>query len=174
MIGTETRITSKLYKATVKKGQQLREKFEKVGEVLTPDAQNPDAPCEGNEKTIVQIPQAVKAVYPNEPDFHRDSFERDLREVLETFVAYRTDIGYFDGLNYVAAMLLQFEDEESVFTSMVNLFLQYIVDCGGPQEQGEVRGVLLRLQEGDGGGGADVAAHFEEKEVDLKVLLKEW
>ncbi len=174
MIGTETRITSKLYKATVKKGQQLREKFEKVGEVLTPDAQNPDAPCEGNEKTIVQIPQAVKAVYPNEPDFHRDSFERDLREVLETFVAYRTDIGYFDGLNYVAAMLLQFEDEESVFTSMVNLFLQYIVDAVDPKNKEkfeEYCSVFKKVMEEVV---PDVAAHFEEKEVDLKVLLKEW
>lgn len=174
MIGTETRITSKLYKATVKKGQQLREKFEKVGEVLTPDAQNPDAPCEGNEKTIVQIPQAVKVVYPNEPDFHRDSFERDLREVLETFVAYRTDIGYFDGLNYVAAMLLQFEDEESVFTSMVNLFLQYIVDAVDPKNKEkfeEYCSVFKKVMEEVV---PDVAAHFEEKEVDLKVLLKEW
>lgn len=31
MIGMETRITSKQYKVSVKKGKELREKFEKVG-----------------------------------------------------------------------------------------------------------------------------------------------
>ena len=50
-------------------------------------------------------------------------------------MAYRPDIGYFDGLNFVAAMVLQFQDAESAFTSTVNLFSEYIVDAVDPERK---------------------------------------
>ena len=60
MIGMETRIAAKLYRVTMKNGKSLREKFEKVLSDRGIDDQNPDAPTEGNEKTILDIPNAVK------------------------------------------------------------------------------------------------------------------
>ena len=62
MIGMETRITAKLYRVTMKNGKGLREKFEKVRLEVDDDGQNPDAPTEGNEKTILEIPNAVKGI----------------------------------------------------------------------------------------------------------------
>lgn len=50
MIGNEIRIAQKLYKVNLKNGKGLLEKFEK----------NPDAPTEGSEKTVLDIPKAVK------------------------------------------------------------------------------------------------------------------
>lgn len=60
MIGTEVRIAAKLYRVNVKNGKSLREKFTLVVSQRLADPQNPDAPTEGNEKSILQIPQAVK------------------------------------------------------------------------------------------------------------------
>lgn len=116
----------------------------------------------------------MKDVYPQEPDFHRGSFEKDLQEVLETFVAYRPDIGYFDGLNYVAAMLLQFEDVESVFTSTVNLFLQYIVDAVDPKNKDKFADYCSTFKSVLEEQLPSVASYFEEKDVDPTVLLKDW
>ena len=62
MIGMETRIAAKLYRVTMKNGKGLRDKFEKVRLEMNHDGQNPDAPTEGNEKTILEIPKAVKGL----------------------------------------------------------------------------------------------------------------
>ena len=56
MIGKEIRIAQKLYKVNMKNGKGLQEKFEK----------NPDAPTEGNEKTILEIPKAIKGMFYDE------------------------------------------------------------------------------------------------------------
>ena len=52
MIGKEIRIAQKLYKVNMKNGKGLQEKFEK----------NPDAPTEGSEKSILEVPKAVKGM----------------------------------------------------------------------------------------------------------------
>lgn len=174
MIGTDTRITKKLYNVNVKNGKQLREKFTNVLLLFLFDRQNPDAPTEGNEKSILQIPQAVKDVYPDEASFHDAKFEKSLQEVLETFVAYRPDIGYFDGLNYVAAMLLQFQDEESVFTSVVNLFLKYIINAVDPEMKSSFEDYCNTFNRALEEEVPDVASYFQEQDIKISTILKDW
>lgn len=120
------------------------------------------------------IPKAVKEVYPNESSFHDAKFEASLQEVLETFVAYRPDIGYFDGLNYVAAMLLQFQDPETVFTSVVNLFLNYVILAVDPEMKTQFEdycAAFMRAMEEEV---PDVAGYFQEKDVSIATILKDW
>ncbi|CBK24701.2 LOW QUALITY PROTEIN: uncharacterized protein [Blastocystis hominis] len=164
MIGTEVRIAAKLYRVNVKNGKGLREKF----------TSNPDAPTEGNEKSILQIPQAVKDVYPEESSFHDARFERDLQELLETFVAYRPDIGYFDGLNYISAMLLQFQDEESAFTSTVNLFTQYLSNAVDPEMKDKFKEYCAAFGSAMDEEVPDVRSAFQDNKVDIAVILKDW
>lgn len=164
MIGRETRITSKLYRVNVKNGANLRDKF----------AANPNAPTEGNEKTVIQIPNGVKEVYPNESSFHTADFEKSLQQLLETWVAYRPDIGYFDGLNFVAAMVLQFQDAESAFTSTVNLFSEYIVDAVDPERKADFKDYCTAFESALGEEVPEVASYFSDKEVESAVILRDW
>lgn len=69
-------------------------------------------------------------------------------------MAYRPDIGYFDGLNFVAAMVLQFQDAESAFTSTVNLFSEYIVDAVDPERKADFKDYCTAFESALGEGSA--------------------
>ena len=116
----------------------------------------------------------MKDVYPNESSFHDEKFEKNLQEVLETFVAYRPDIGYFDGLNYVAAMLLQFQDPESVFTSMVNLFMNYIINAVDPEMKSSFEDYCTTFERAMEEECVDVCNYFQENGVSTSTILKDW
>lgn len=89
-------------------------------------------------------------------------------------MAYRPDIGYFDGLNYVAAMLLQFQDQESAFTSTVNLFGEYIVDAVDAERSGEFKDYCAAFESALSEEVPDVASYFSDNNVNSAVILKDW
>lgn len=113
-------------------------------------------------------------MFPEESSFHDERFERDLQELLETFVAYRPDIGYFDGLNYVSAMLLQFQDEESAFTSTVNLFTQYLSNAVDPEMKDKFKEYCAAFSSAMEEEVPDVRSAFQENKVDVAVILRDW
>ena len=52
-----------------------------------------------------------------------------LREVLQTFVCYRPDIGYIQGMTYLgASLLLYMDDEYEVFRCLANLLSRHLID----------------------------------------------
>ena len=113
-------------------------------------------------------------MYPEESSFHDARFERDLQELLETFVAYRPDIGFFDGLNYISAMLLQFQDEESAFTSTVNLFTQYLSNAVDPEMKDKFKEYCAAFGSAMDEEVPDVRSAFQDNKVDIAVILKDW
>lgn len=48
---------------------------------------------------------------------------KSLNTLLGAFAAYRPDIGYIQGMGYLGAMLLLYQDTYSAFESMSNLIL---------------------------------------------------
>lgn len=116
----------------------------------------------------------MKDVYPNEASFHDSKFETSLQEVLETFVAYRPDIGYFDGLNFVGAMLLQFQDSESAFTSVVNLFMSYIINAVDPEMKSSFACYCNAFMSAMEEEVPDVASYFQENKISVDTILKDW
>lgn len=90
------------------------------------------------------------------------------------WVAYRPDIGYFDGLNYVAAMLLQFQDQESAFTSTVNLFQEYMVVVMDPDRKMEFKDYCTAFESALGEEVSEVASYFSESKIDSSVILRDW
>ena len=85
-------------------------------------------------------------------------------------MAYRPDIGYFDGLNFVAAMVLQFQDAESAFTSTVNLFSEYIVDAVDPERKADFKDYCTAFESALGEEVPEVASYFSDKEVELSLI----
>jgi hypothetical protein len=48
-----------------------------------------------------------------------------LQRILEAFTMYRPDIGYVQGMSYVAATLLLYMDEHSAFVTFCNMITKY-------------------------------------------------
>eukprot|EP00761_Pharyngomonas_kirbyi_P004679 gb/GECH01004684.1/.p1 GENE.gb/GECH01004684.1/~~gb/GECH01004684.1/.p1 ORF type:complete len:537 (+),score=115.46 gb/GECH01004684.1/:1-1611(+) len=48
-----------------------------------------------------------------------------LEEVLETYVKYRPDVGYVQGMSYIAAMLLLYSDTYNTFVGLANMLNKY-------------------------------------------------
>ena len=89
-------------------------------------------------------------------------------------MAYRPDIGYFDGLNYVAAMCLEFQDAETAFNSTVNLINEYIITAIDSERKGEFKQYITAFESALAEEVPDVAGHFSENEVDSGVILRDW
>lgn len=47
----------------------------------------------------------------------------DLKEVLQAFVVSRPDVGYIQGLSYIAGMLLLYMDKYQSFVALMNIIL---------------------------------------------------
>lgn len=48
-----------------------------------------------------------------------------LLRMLEAFTIYRPDIGYVQGMSYIAATLLLYMDEHSAFITFCNMITKY-------------------------------------------------
>ena len=60
--------------------------------------------------------------------FKKDGLHYDkLQRILEAFTMHRPDIGYVQGMSYVAAVLLLYMDEHSAFISFCNMITKYPV-----------------------------------------------
>jgi Rab-GTPase-TBC domain len=85
------------------------------------------------EPLILQERSAHKAImldlprtFPELAFFHADGseYEDSLREILEAFMYLRPDIGYSQGMSFLAAVLLLYiEDASEAFTCFVNMLL---------------------------------------------------
>ena len=79
-------------------------------------------------KSIRLINLDIPRTFPELSFFHGDSFPEAeaLRIVLETYVCYRPDVGYVQGMSYLSAMLLLYMDTYSAFQCLVNLLASHL------------------------------------------------
>eukprot|EP01094_Clydonella_sp_ATCC50884_P001249 TRINITY_DN10931_c0_g1_i1.p1 TRINITY_DN10931_c0_g1~~TRINITY_DN10931_c0_g1_i1.p1 ORF type:complete len:456 (+),score=101.64 TRINITY_DN10931_c0_g1_i1:30-1370(+) len=76
----------------------------------------------GREGTVALIELDLSRTFPAIALFQRDGPLHDqLRQVLEAYVCYRPDIGYVQGMSYLAAMLLINVDSYEAFQCLANL-----------------------------------------------------
>lgn len=63
--------------------------------------------------------------FPGLAFFHADgsTYEDALRDILESFVYLRPDVGYSQGMSFLAAVLLLFMEPSEAFTCFVNMLL---------------------------------------------------
>ena len=88
-------------------------------------------------KNIIQdfdvIERDLNRTFPDNIHFHRESFQREepfmiqaLRRVLLAFSIYDTEIGYCQSMNFLAALLLLFLNEEKAFWMLVIITKKYL------------------------------------------------
>ena len=80
------------------------------------------------EKTINIIELDIERTFPYLGVFRGNSpMAEDLREILRVFVISRPDIGYIQGLSFIAGILLLNMDKFKAFISLMNLILNPIM-----------------------------------------------
>jgi len=81
----------------------------------------------GKEKSVSVIVLDLPRTFPGLSFFQPGGPCHDqLKNVLEAFVCSRVDLGYVQGMSYVAALLLLFMDEFEAFQSICGLFQREI------------------------------------------------
>ena len=80
------------------------------------------------EKSINVIDLDIERTFPSLGLFKGNSpMAEDLREILRVFVISRPDIGYIQGLSFIAGILLLNMDKYKAFISLMNLILNPIM-----------------------------------------------
>jgi TBC1 domain family member 14 len=79
-------------------------------------------PHHGREESMGTIQYDLPRTHAQESRFHDDSPQSAaLKSILQTYASYRPDIGYVQGMGYVAAMCVEYLDEYQAFTTFANL-----------------------------------------------------
>lgn len=65
-----------------------------------------------------------------------------LRRILEAFAVHRPDVGYVQGMSYVAAVLLLYMDEHSAFITFCNMITKYPIMPFYTFNEGQVKKAL--------------------------------
>mmetsp|Transcript_43359 Transcript_43359/g.102048 ORF Transcript_43359/g.102048 Transcript_43359/m.102048 type:complete len:551 (+) Transcript_43359:82-1734(+) len=118
-IGNQLRITQGMYDIFRQHARVAREKMEAEGE--SADGGGNDHLL-GSEGSLRIVDKDLPRTFAELGFFHEGGpLEAQLRDVLEAYVFYRPDVGYVQGMSYLAAMLLLSMDTFQAFVALANL-----------------------------------------------------
>ena len=137
-LGNRFSITKEYYEIQVKNSKEILEKYKinKKNENTINDTNTISNENEikdvgvikDKEKSINIIDLDIERTFPYLGIFKGDSpMAQDLREILRVFVISRPDIGYIQGLSFIAGILLLNMDKFKAFISLMNLILNPIM-----------------------------------------------
>eukprot|EP01029_Cantina_marsupialis_P009516 TRINITY_DN220_c1_g6_i1.p1 TRINITY_DN220_c1_g6~~TRINITY_DN220_c1_g6_i1.p1 ORF type:complete len:1456 (+),score=457.57 TRINITY_DN220_c1_g6_i1:284-4369(+) len=130
----------------------------------------------GREASMHLVSQDLPRTFASLQLFAEEGpFYDQLLDVLETFACFRPDLGYVQGMTYMAAVLcLYLPSTYAVFQSLSNLVLKhhlfafYSMNQPLLQQYYSLFNRLLRLRL------PDLVAHFEEEGIETSVFLYQW
>jgi TBC1 domain family member 14 len=129
----------------------------------------------GKEATFSYIDVDLTRTFPSLAFFSQDChMNEELRHILETFCFYRPDIGYVQGMSYIAGNLLLYMDPLTAFTCFANLlrssffhaFLK--LDRAMMQERYSILDALFRDHL------PKLHRHFDEENIIPDLYFLEW
>ena len=142
-LGNRFSITKEYYEIQVKNSKEILEKY-KISKKNEDDKESEKEILLSNvnstinnetitltkdkEKSINIIELDIERTFPYLGIFKGNSpMAQDLREILRVFVISRPDIGYIQGLSFIAGILLLNMDKFKAFISLMNLILNPIM-----------------------------------------------
>ena len=131
-LGNKFSITKEYYQIQVNNSKKILKKYLKIKEKNNQknaiiDNNNKDD-SKDKENTILIIELDIERTFPELGLFKGNSpMAEDLREILRVFVISRPDIGYIQGLSFIAGLLLLNMDKFKAFISLMNLVLNPII-----------------------------------------------
>lgn len=163
-VGNPMAITQEFYCINVAKAQKLRQQLES-GEVE----------AVGKEGSLKFIKTDISRTFHQMGYFREGSpLNLQLRDMLEAFTISRPDIGYVQGMSYVAGMLLLNLEPYKAFVLLVNIVSSplllpfYRLDQVGITRRCQLFRLLLRENM------PDLTEHFETEGVKTGMFLIEW
>jgi hypothetical protein len=159
-LGNTVAVTPELYEINVQKAQRLRGKPE---EGL------------GKESTVRLVSQDISRTF-NQFGFFREGspLNLQLRDMLEAFALYRPDIGYVQGMSYLAGILLLNLEPYKAFIALVHIVSSpallpfYLMDEVGIGTRCQLFRVLFKVNL------PELCDHFEAEGVQPKMFLIDW
>lgn len=115
-LGNPLNVTKELYEVLKERALQGRKEYEEEDNGNLLEHQR-----SAHKSIILDLPRT----FPNLTFFHADgsTYEDALRDILEAFVYLRPDVGYSQGMSFLAAVLLLFMDPPDAFCCFVNMLL---------------------------------------------------
>jgi alpha-tubulin suppressor-like RCC1 family protein len=127
------------------------------------------------EKSINLIDLDIERTFPYMGVFKQDSpLGENLREILRIFVVARPDIGYVQGLSYIAATLLLQMDKFQAFVCFMNIILSpnilpfYLLDEKNIKKRLDLFNDIFKINL------PELFEHFKENEIMPEHYLLEW
>lgn len=164
LIGNPMGITQEFFFINVSKAQRLREQLE-----------SGDFEAIGKEGSLKFIKTDISRTFHQMGYFREGSpLNYQLRDLLEAFTLCRPDIGYIQGMSYVAGMLLLNLEPYKAFMLLVNIISSpllisfYMLDQAGIIRRCQVFRLLLRHNL------PELSDHFENEGVKPGMFLIEW
>ena len=127
-LGNKFSITKEYYEIQVKNIKETLEKYKinNSKSEIEIDKEKNNIKDKGKSINIIELD--IERTFPYLGLFKGDSpMAQDLREILRVFVISRPDIGYIQGLSFIAGILLLNMDKFKAFISLMNLILNPII-----------------------------------------------
>lgn len=127
-IGNQLQITKELYDIfrshAIRGRRDLETARRRAAEAGSEEKSNEEDGAEllGSESSLKVLDKDLPRTFAQLSFFHKGGpLEQQLRDVLEAYIFYRPDVGYVQGMSYLAAMLLLTMDTFQAFVALCNL-----------------------------------------------------
>jgi alpha-tubulin suppressor-like RCC1 family protein len=176
IIGNAVKITPRMYSITLNHAKRLnanKDASASLSSVSSEDITNTDT---AENSSLGLIDTDLARTFPGLDLFGGGGpWSTPLRECLEAFALHRPDLGYVQGMSYMAAMLLlNISDQYLTFQCLVNLmvkehlFVFYLLDFGLIGQYLNIFDVAFQSAS------PNLFVHFQELEITSDMYLFPW
>jgi len=165
LIGNELRITPELFEIFGQRAKRAKQITHVAGE----------GAALGREGTVALVHLDLPRTFPALSIFQLGGpCHEQLAAVLEAYVCYRPDVGYVQGMSYIAAVLLLNLDEYNAFTCFANLLNNPCYIAFYSMNMEELRKYLDALEYATGLFIPKVHKHLKELGINPEIYLMDW
>ena len=101
-------------------------------------------------------------------------YYEQLQRILESFAMYRPDIGYVQGMSYIAATLLLYMDEHSAFITFCNMITKFPIMPYYNFNEMQIKKLLQLFKQVLQHNLPDLCEHLEMENIQPKQYVYEW
>jgi Rab-GTPase-TBC domain len=133
------------------------------------------AELRSKENSMQLIATDIPRTFPHLKIFHNDGpLYQPLVDVLQAFVVYRPDIGYVQGMSYLASMFLLNMDAMSSFIALANLLNQDLYFSFFRMDQHQMSGHIKLYEEFFQSKLPTLFEHFRDIDLTPDMYMYEW
>jgi hypothetical protein len=165
LVGNELRITPELFEIFGQRAARAKQITHVAGE----------GAALGREGTVALVHLDLPRTFPALSIFQDGGpCHGQLASVLEAYVCYRPDVGYVQGMSYIAAVLLLNMDEYHAFTCFANLLNNPCYMSFYSMNMDELRKYMDALEHGMSIFIPKVYKHLKELGINPEIYLVDW